>query len=41
MVVDDLECDINNGGVGDGAISTADLLIVRRIVLGIIPAITN
>jgi len=39
--VDDLDCDINNGGFGDGVITTADLLIVSRIVLGIIPEIIN
>jgi hypothetical protein len=40
-IADDLDCDINNGGFGDGVISTADLVIVTRIVMGIIPAISN
>jgi hypothetical protein len=40
-IADDLDCDINNGGFGDGVISTSDLVIVTRIVLGIIPAIYN
>jgi hypothetical protein len=40
-IADDLDCDINNGGDGDGAISTADLVIVSRIVLGVIPPIYN
>jgi hypothetical protein len=40
-IADDLDCDINNGGDGDSVISTADLVIVSRIVLGIIPAISN
>lgn len=37
----DLGCDLNNGGLGDGVISAADLVIVSRIALGIIPAIYN
>ena len=41
IIADDLDCDINNAGLGDGAISTADLVIVTRIVLGIIPEIVN
>ena len=40
-IADDLDCDINNVGNGDGVISTADLVIVSRIVLGIIPEIYN
>lgn len=40
-IADDLDCDINNSGIGDGVISTADLVIVSRIVLGLIPAIYN
>ena len=41
IIADDLDCDLNNAGLGDGAISTADLVIVTRIVLGIIPEIVN
>ena len=37
----DLDCDLNNGGLGDGVISVADLVLVSRIALGIIPAIYN
>ena len=37
----DLDCDLNNGGLGDGMISAADLVIVSRIALGIIPAMYN
>lgn len=40
-IADDLDCDINNGGSGDGVVSIPDLVIVTRIVLGIIPAIYN
>jgi len=40
-IADDLDCDINNSGFGDGVISIADLVIVSRIVLGIIPEIYN
>jgi len=40
-IADDLDCDINNGGFGDGVISIPDLIIVTRIVLGIIPAVYN
>ena len=40
-IADDLDCDINNSGFGDGVISIADLVIVCRIVLGIIPEIYN
>ena len=41
IIPGDLDCDLNNGGFGDGIISTADIVIVSRIVLGIIPAIPN
>jgi len=40
-IADDLDCDINNSGFGDGVITTADLVIVSRIVLGLIPEIYN
>jgi len=40
-IADDLDCDINNSGFGDGVISLADLVIISRIVLGIIPEIYN
>ena len=40
-VADDLDCDINNEGFGDGDVSTADLVIISRIVLGVIPEIHN
>jgi hypothetical protein len=40
-IAEDLDCDINNSGFGDGVISTADLVIISRIVLGILPEIYN
>lgn len=40
-IADDLDCDINNSGFGDGVITISDLVIVYRIVLGIIPEIYN
>ena len=40
-IADDLDCDISNGGTGDGIISAADLIKVTRIVLGIDPEISN
>ena len=41
IIPEDLDCDLNNGGSGDGVVSTADVVIITRIVLGIIPAIPN
>jgi len=41
IIPEDLDCDLNNGGSGDGVVSTADVVIITRIVLGIIPAILN
>ena len=40
-IADDLDCDINNGGFGDGAITTSDLVVIARIVVGQIPEIYN
>jgi hypothetical protein len=40
-IADDLDCDINNGGFGDGTITTSDLIIITRIVVGLIPEIYN
>ena len=40
-IADDLDCDMNNAGLGDGVISAADLVILTRMVLGIIPAISR
>ena len=36
-----IDCDMNNNGIGDGVISTADAIIVSQIVLGIIPPVSN
>ena len=40
-IADDLDCDLNNAGFGDSAISPADLVIVYRTALGLLPAIYN
>ena len=40
-ITDDLDCDLNNGGFGDGDVSIADLVILSRIVFGVIPPIFN
>ena len=40
-IADDLDCDINNNGFGDGDVSIADLVVLYRIVLGVIPPIYN
>lgn len=41
IIPEDLDCDLDNGGSGDGVVSTGDVVIITRIVLGIIPAILN
>ncbi len=40
-IADDLDCDINNSGFGNGVITIADLVIVSRIVSGVIHEIYN
>ncbi len=37
-IADNLECDFDNNGAGNGAISVSDYIVVTKIALGIIPA---